>query len=491
MVINKNTGKDKLKTSENLPERVLQFGTGVLLRGLCDDIIDRANKRGKFNGRIVVVKTTGSDVSEFTQQDGLYTILETGIKEGKVVENYSLNEAISRVISSETDWQSVVETAENKEINIVISNTTEAGLVYVQEVFGPGASVSFPGKLCQWLHHRYSTCQAETVVIPTELIVDNGALLHKYVLQLATDNGFEAGFYDWLKTKVHFCSSLVDRIVPGKPAKEELERHWKKLGYVDHLLIKAEPYTLWAIEGEGLEHLLGFVTNGQDTVILKPNIEKYRELKLRLLNAPHTLMCSVGVFSGFRLVREAMANEGFVKYMHNMMLTELAPAIPSENIDEKVKQRYIMQVLDRFRNESIDHLWQNICVQYTLKMRSRVVPLVVQYYKMQGSIPHYMVRCLASYLFYMKCEQATDSLYYGEHEGQKYLVNCDYAAYFSTLWAENSDMETLVSKCFSNTDLWGQNLSDLTGLDEHVSSHLSNIRLMGVPDALASLNVFA
>ena len=54
-----------------LPEKVLQFGTGVLLRGLCDYLIDKANKNGVFNGSIVMVKTTGPDVSEFQMQDNL------------------------------------------------------------------------------------------------------------------------------------------------------------------------------------------------------------------------------------------------------------------------------------------------------------------------------------------------------------------------------------------------------------------------------------
>src|SRR5665647_3936037 len=59
-----------------LPEKVLQFGTGVLLRGLPDYFIDKANRNGIFNGRIVVVKSTDSgDSAAFDKQDGLYTCL--------------------------------------------------------------------------------------------------------------------------------------------------------------------------------------------------------------------------------------------------------------------------------------------------------------------------------------------------------------------------------------------------------------------------------
>jgi tagaturonate reductase len=58
-----------------LPDKVLQFGTGVLLRGLCDYFIDKANRRRIFNGRVVVVKSTsGGDANAYDKQDNLYTL---------------------------------------------------------------------------------------------------------------------------------------------------------------------------------------------------------------------------------------------------------------------------------------------------------------------------------------------------------------------------------------------------------------------------------
>ena len=67
-----------------LPEKVLQFGTGVLLRGLPDYFIDKANKQGIFNGRIVIVKSTSKGGTDaFEKQDGLYTLCVKGIEEWK------------------------------------------------------------------------------------------------------------------------------------------------------------------------------------------------------------------------------------------------------------------------------------------------------------------------------------------------------------------------------------------------------------------------
>src|SRR5215211_1422248 len=79
-----------------LPEKVLQFGTGVLLRGLPDYFIDKANRQGIFNGRIVVVKsTTHGDTSAFEKQDGLYTVCARGIQNGEKIEENIINASIS------------------------------------------------------------------------------------------------------------------------------------------------------------------------------------------------------------------------------------------------------------------------------------------------------------------------------------------------------------------------------------------------------------
>lgn len=65
----------------DLPEKILQFGTGVLLRGLPDYFIDQANKKGIFNGRIVMIKSTNvGSIDAFKQQDSIYTLLCQGIK---------------------------------------------------------------------------------------------------------------------------------------------------------------------------------------------------------------------------------------------------------------------------------------------------------------------------------------------------------------------------------------------------------------------------
>ncbi|MCC7379372.1 MAG: altronate oxidoreductase, partial [Chitinophagaceae bacterium] len=208
-----------------LTEKVLQFGTGVLLRGLPDYFIDKANRQGIFNGRIVVVKSTdGGDTTAFEKQDGLYTICVRGVEDGKKIQQNIVCSAISRVLSAKSEWNKVLQCAHNPQMKIIISNTTEVGIQLVQDDIMRHPPVSFPGKLLAFLYERYKafagSSQSGMVIVPTELIVDNGKKLESIVTELAHLNGLEENFIDWLEKSNTFCNSLVDRIVPGKPDQE-------------------------------------------------------------------------------------------------------------------------------------------------------------------------------------------------------------------------------------------------------------------------------
>ena len=112
------------------PEKVLQFGTGVLLRGLPDQYISEAHRAGPFRGRVVVVKSTqNGSADDFADQDGLYTICVKGIDKGQLVDQAYVNASISRVLSAVEDWTKILEFAKSDDLSVVTSNTTEVGIV--------------------------------------------------------------------------------------------------------------------------------------------------------------------------------------------------------------------------------------------------------------------------------------------------------------------------------------------------------------------------
>ena len=317
----------------DLPEKVLQFGTGVLLRGLCDYFIDKANKKGIFNGRIVVVKSTDKgDADDFNEQDGLFTHAVKGIENGQAIEEYILNASISRTISARTQWQEILDCAKNPEMQVVISNTTEVGIAFLEnDKITNNPPSSFPVKLLAFLYERWKFFEGSAasgmVIVPTELVVGNGDLLKDIVLKQAQKNNLELEFIDWLKTHNNFCNSLVDRIVPGKPEKEMVSDLQTKFGYEDDLMVLSEVYRQWAIQGdEHVRKVLSFA-QADSGVIIEKNIEIYRELKLRMLNGTHTLQCGMSYLLGFRTVKDVMANSYLSRIIMNLMLGEIALAI--------------------------------------------------------------------------------------------------------------------------------------------------------------------
>jgi tagaturonate reductase len=420
MMLNKKTyatiTTDNVDALFVLPEKVVQFGTGVLLRGLPDYFIDKANKLGVFNGRIVVVKSTdqgGTDA--YAAQDGLYTILEKGIENGLPVERTTINASISRVISAKTDWQAVLDCAGNPDIQIVISNTTEVGITLVASDVNSLLPESFPGKLLHFLMERYrvfnGSLESGLVIIPTELISDNGIKLKEIVIELAQLKGLDEAFINWVYTANDFCSSLVDCIVPGKlPANEQVQFE-QKVGYQDNLAIMSEPYRLWAIEtsSEKTASILSFAA-ADARVILAPSINKYKEIKLRLLNATHSLCCGVAILSEFLTVRDALNDSNFKSFLSTMLLDEIVPLVAEGDITMEEARSFALQVIDRFSNQSIEHLWVNIAVQYTAKMQMRVVPLVDKYVKQHGKAPMLISFGFAAYLLFMKSKNDADAL---------------------------------------------------------------------------------
>lgn len=467
----------------DLPEKVLQFGTGVLLRGLPDYFIDKANRNGIFNGRIVMIKSTAKgDASSFEKQDGLYTLCERGIVDGKKISVNIINSSVSRVLIAQTDWGEILACAHNPDLKIIISNTTEVGIQLVKEDIRDQAPVSYPGKLLAFLYERFKAFSGSEdsgfVIVPTELITDNAGKLESIVLELAHLNSLESDFIEWLGRYNFFCNSLVDRIVTGMPNDEVRSQLENELGYTDDLLTVSEIYSLWAIEGnEKIRSILSFA-EADDSVVIGPDIDLHRELKLRLLNGTHTLTSGLAFLANYETVLSTMEDVLTESFITDLMRNELAPSIPYE-INDVTKQAFIAKVLDRFRNPHINHPWKNITLNYTSKIRMRCIPLLLNFYKNNGKPPVLFSLGFAAYLYFMKGVKQNDKDVYGEKNGQAYLIEDPMAKKFYDFW-QNDSVDALVSKVLKDESLWGADLSILPGFETTVTNDLKNIMNNGM-----------
>lgn len=462
-----------------LPEKVLQFGTGVLLRGLPDYFIDKANKKDLFNGRIVVVKSTDhGSIAPFDNQDGMYTLNLVGVKEGEDINEVILNNAISRVVKAQSDWQEILKCAHDENMQIVISNTTEVGIRPSDDNIHDDPPSSFPGKLLSFLDERYKAFGGDPnkgmTVVPTELIDNNGEELKQILIELSRKNGLSDKFISWLTNCNYFCNSLVDRIVPGKLSPEAQSEKERQLGYEDDLMITAEPYGLWAIEypDEKVKESLSF-SSVHEGVILSKDIDKQRELKLRLLNGAHTFSCALAFLEGFETVKDAMQDKEMSTFIEKLMIEEIAPLLTKDDLSIDEAHEFAKKVLDRFRNPHIIHKWLDICTQITSKMKMRNVPLLLSHYEKTDRPPKRMAKGFAAYISFIRSSKDNEVGFYGindKKDEMKYPINDDKAGILHERWRKYPDNP--VEPILADTRLWGTDLSRLSGFAREVESNM-------------------
>ena len=439
----------------NYPEKVLQFGTGVLLRGLPDQYISEANRAGKFRGRVVVVKSTQNGTTDdFADQDGLYTVCVKGIDNGQLVDKAYVNASISRVLSATEDWTSILAFAKSEDLSIVTSNTTEVGIVYTEEPILDGVPSSFPGKLLAILHERFIHFNGDAskglVIIPAELIEENGSKLADILNRLAVHNQLGEAFIQWLNQANPICNTLVDRIVPGKLSAIDQATTETALGYSDALMIMAEPFGLWAIAStdQRVMDALGFCDEAKGCRVV-PSIQQFKELKLRMLNASHTFSCGVSMLAGMELVKDSMNNETVKTYISQLALEEIANAITGDKISTAEADAFGKAVLDRFANPFLEHKWVSISAQFTLKMKIRCLPLIIATYEKTGQLPLRMLIGFSAYLVQMD------------------LVN-------------SNDLSTSLSNVLSDKETWGQDLAAIPGFQDKVLVITASIQSKGI-----------
>jgi len=388
-----------------LPERAVQFGTGAFLRGFVDAFIDAANRRGAFMGRVVAIGSTGSGRDRaFSDQDGLYTLIVAGVEHGAEVHERRIIGSVSRAISATTQWQDVLACARDANISVMFSNTTEAGIALdardaTHAVTSVDAPHSYPAKLARFLYQCATEfnfdAQAGVVVVPCELLDANGAKLEALVREQAAQWSLDARFGEWLTAAVPFCNTLVDRIVPGTPNVDAHVRLQAELGYDDALLTMAEPYALFAIEGDdALADRLGFV---DDTGMIRvvPDVGPYRERKVRLLNGTHTAMAALGVLAGVTTVHEAMHTPALAGMLQQLVMQDILSVV-----DVPEATAFAEAVLDRFANPQEQHQLTDIATQGTLKWKVRLLP-VLQRHAARGAalLPASLVHALAAQLY--------------------------------------------------------------------------------------------
>ncbi|PYP14741.1 MAG: hypothetical protein DMD52_12815 [Gemmatimonadetes bacterium] len=458
-----------------LPERVLQFGTGMLLRAVCAASVDAANAAGAFGGRIVVVQSTPQgQAAALNAQDGLFTLVERGLEHGAPVERTRLVGSIARALVAETQWDAVRDIVARPELRVIVSNVTEAGF---------RLDAGFPARLTDLLHTRFARRPdgPPVFVIPTELVDDNGPRLAAMVEQLAEGGEHAPEFRDWLGRRVRFCSSLVDRITTGTPARDAHAALERRVGYSDALLTVAEPHCFWAIAADPAELHTAFAIDAA-SVIFAPDIAFYRERKLRLLNGAHTATAPLALLAGVRTVREAALQPRLGAFLRHILFEEI-PA--GTELPGDAAAAFARTVLERFRNPWLDHEWRVIATNQTAKLRLRVAPVIAGFARKRGRAPQGLALACAAYLQWARsCPPPP-----GGDVDLPLIERHWRAAGRETASGPGlaAALERLAASALGDASLWGGNLAELPGLVETTTRWLLLLEREGVYAALDAL----
>ena len=480
----------------DLPEKVLQFGEGNFLRAFVDVFFDRANEAGTFGGKIVAMAPIDSGtglIDALNAQDGLYTVVTRGRRSGEQVDEARVVSSVSRFLTPYVPehFAQIMEVACSPELEIIVSNTTEAGIAYdasCQPTDEPPAS--FPAKLAVLLHARWEAGRAGVIVLSCELIDHNGAELLRMVRQHAADWGWEPEFSAWLEGDCTFCTTLVDTIVPGRIRDErEIEAFEARQGYADPCAAVREPFEMWGIQGnEALEAALPFKRGNVSGVFVTPDVTPYKKRKVRILNGAHTAFVPGAHLAGFDIVRDCMHDGAVAAFMDALLQDEVIPTL-AEDLDVEDCKRFAATVRDRFDNPFIDHQLLSICLNSVAKWRARDLPTLLDYAALKGKLPRRLTASLAFLLaFYTTgCEGLDDDgLHLRRADGTAYVGKDDRAVleFFAAHAAD--DAAALTRAALSNEALWGQDLTVVFGLEAAVADDLAAIREQGAAALFAA-----
>lgn len=449
--------------------KVLQFGGGNFMRAYLDWMVQQMNDYANFAGGVVVIKPTaggGYDVLE--SQEGLYHVKTSGYAKGKIIDQIEMIRCIDKIVSPYQDYDEYLHLAEVKSLKFIFSNTTESGIVY-DDKDGPDLipPVSFPGKLCAFLKARFDFCQADLsqgfIILPCELIEDNGNTLKEIIIRLATKWYQDSRFLEWIEQANLFANTLVDRIVPGSPSAEEISRIQNQIGFRDRAIVTGEPYHLLVIEGaKNLEALLPLQEAGIN-VVYTDDLSLYRLLKVRLLNGAHTALVPTGLLLGLSSVRDCIEHKYLAGFLDRLLKKEITVVLG--RLEEGQVSAYIDDLLDRFRNPFVDHHLSSIALNSISKFRVRLLPTLKEYLAQYDEYPDCLMLSFACLLRF----------YQGDWEGHKLPLkdSPEIIERFKQIWSRNeSDLQAFSQEILSQTDLWGEDLSLIENMVRKVSDNL-------------------
>ena len=471
--------RSNVKTLAKSPIKIVQFGEGNFLRAFVGYAFKELNRAVNFNAGIAVVQPIDKGlVKMLNDQDGLYTLFMKGIKKGEEIQEIELMDNIVKCVDPYVNFNDFLSLAKEEALEFIISNTTEAGISYVEsDTFEMQPPSSFPAKLTVLLFERFKHFNGDTnnglTIIPCELINHNSETLKEIILKYISDWNLGNYFKNWILNSNSFHSTLVDRIVPGYP-KDEIQDYNAQLVYSDNLIVAAETFLLWVIEGgDDLKAKLPFDKTNLDVKIVD-DMQPYRTRKVRILNGAHTAMVPFSILYGNRTVKQSVDNSFTGPFIQKAVFNEI---IDTLNINRDELNSFADEIFDRFRNPFIIHNLSSIALNTVSKFTVRVLPSLLGYVAVHNKVPTNLTFAFASLIRFYKGTFNGEALPVQDSE--------DIVAYFAKIW-ESSDYAEIANAVLSNAEYWGKDLTKVENLSQAIAFALKEIDANGIEVGFAN-----
>lgn len=464
------------------PIKILQFGGGNFLRGFFNYIVQVLNLETQFEASVIVIKPTAKgSYKDLRKQNGCFYLLQEGYLGEELKSELVLINNIRSVVNPYNEWDQYMASAKIPSIKYVVSNTTEAGIRYVEnEKFENQPAHEFPAKLTQWLYKRFEHFNGDDqkgcCFLPSELIENNGLELKQCILRYAADWNLGDDFENWIENQNVFYNTLVDRIVSGFP-KTRAEALQKEIAYQDKLLVASEYYLSWVIEGPDKIQTDFPVSKTNLNIKFVKDLSTYRKIKVRILNGAHTALVPVAYMCGIDLVRNSLEDKAIETFLRKVVYEDILPVL---KMDQKELEEFAQSVFERFSNPYIDHELLSISLNSISKFKTRLLPTIIDSIKDNNRIPKHILFSLAALILFYKGKRNNMAIQLKDEP--------QVLQFFTEKWDLKThhaiSYKALCIQVLSNKLFWGIDLNVYPEISDQLCEYLQAMDKKGMTVAL-------
>jgi fructuronate reductase len=394
---------------ERCESGIVHFGAGNFHRThqavYCDDLLCQGETQWGITG---VSLRSAKLRDALAPQDFLYTQVTLGPDT-----DYRIVGSIKDILVAPENPAAVIDAVASSQTHVVTTTITEKGYYLSSGVLDDNhpdirkdtASLDHPhtiyGYLAAAIIKRCHNGGTPVTIICCDNIQGGGEHLQTGVIKLLTQHCEKS--CSWAEQGVAFISSMVDRVSPATD--EQLKQSVAlQLQVIDEWPVAAEPFSQWIIEDKFAGKRPPFDKAG---AVFVKDIAPYEQMKLRFLNAGHSITATLGYLAGDQFIHQALLRPPISSFVKQTLLNNVLPVTQTpDGIDGKA---YTQQVLTRFQNSALPYAVLQVGTDSSQKIQQRWLPTCDDALELKGDTS-YLAFTLAAWVVYIRKALNSDEL---------------------------------------------------------------------------------